>query len=125
MLGDGALSSRLLALCRSGLWVGCGRRRRFPVPAAAEELLLIEVSVAVLRKFLVPVFFAADSSSYCRGECCLCLGADVGAMVQWQLVDAAAALTSAADVEAGEQDFGEDLNRDGFQWCWVELAVCV
>ena len=49
----------------------------------------------------------------------------MGAMVQWQLVDAAAALTSAADIEAGEQDFGEDLNRDGFQWCWVELAVCV
>jgi len=40
-----------------GLWVGRGRRRRFPVPTAAEELLLIEGSVAVLRKFLVPVLF--------------------------------------------------------------------
>ena len=75
--------------------------------------------------FLFLYFFSADKRSYCRCECCLCLGADVGVMVQWQLVDAAAALTSAADVEAGEQDFGEDLNRDGFQWCWVELAVCV
>jgi len=53
------------------------------------------------------------------------LGCRCGCDVQWQLVDAAAALTSAADVEAGEQDFGEDLNRDGFQWGWVELAVCV
>jgi len=60
VLGGGALSSPLLALCRGGLWVGRSDRRRFPVLVAAEELLLlllIDGSVAVLRKFLVPILF--------------------------------------------------------------------
>ena len=63
--------------------MGRGRRRRFPVPMAAEELLLlIDGSVAVLHKFLVLVLFAADLMSYCRCACYLCSGADVGAMVR-------------------------------------------
>jgi len=44
------------------------------------------------------------------------LGTDVGAMVRWQLVNAGAALMSAADVEGREQDLGEELNQDRFQW---------
>ena len=66
--------------------------------------------------FLFLYFFVADLRSYCRCACYLCLGTDMGAMVRWQLINAGATLMSAADVEAREQDLGEELNRDGFQW---------
>jgi hypothetical protein len=52
-VGAGRSARRPSALSRGGLWVGLGPRRRFSVPAAAEELLLllIEGAPAVLRKF--------------------------------------------------------------------------